>query len=172
MSQQDTLRDAVMEIVNDGERDPVKVVARLSEFYGQKWLLRQIVGIIAIMVAEAQGTGRGRIEPRARTESGLPRVQKASGDFFQSARWVNAEIGWRRLADLTESDCREIAAQYDLLATVAGRHSAWFIEVADRLRDEGALSVGEIIDLLPIPPMASEPLELARADHGTGDDQN
>lgn len=172
MSKQNTLREAVMEVVNDGERDPVKVVARLSEFYGQKWLLRQIVQIIAIMVAEAQGTGSHLLEPRVRTESGLPRVQKASGDFYHSARWVNAEIGWRRVTDLTESDCREIAAQYDLLATVASRHSAWFVEVADRIRDEGALTLGEIRDLLPIAPMTSKPLELARADHGGGDDQN
>jgi hypothetical protein len=169
MSQQFSLREAVLEVMGNGERDPIKIAARLSEFYGEKWMLRQFVNVIAILVAEHQGTGGRRLEAVPPRQSGLPRIQRAGGDFYESARWVNVEIGWRRVADLTEADCREVAAQYDLLATVASRHSAWFVEVADRLRDEGALTLGEIRGLLPIPPMVSKPLELARADHGSDD---
>lgn len=154
----DTLHEAVRAVVLTGCIEPVEIVARLSNFYGQKWLLRQLVNIVATLaITSPTHGGGGRLGVVQRT--GLPRVQKLGAEFLESSRWVNSDIGWRRVSDLTANDCREISRQYDLLASVAVRHRDWFEDTARVLDESGALTVGEIKGELTFPTGAL-PLEI------------
>lgn len=86
---------------------------------------------------------------------GLPRVVKAAGSvksgFWSSSRWISAEVGWKRVADLTADDCRTLAAQYELLTEVAGAQRRWFHEAADAIEARGARTLADVAGELEAP---------------------
>lgn len=163
--QQHTLESAVRAELAAGVRDPVEIVARLSEKHGQTWLLRQLVNVVARIVAGSpavraasaiRATPRRRSPVAAREPArepvkavpGRTRVEKAAadaaGDFFSGARWVSPEVGWKPVLDLTAEDCRTIAAQLKALSDVAARHRAWFEDAAAAIEQEGAATLREV----------------------------
>lgn len=158
-----TLEEAVREELRLGMRDPVEIVARLSERHGQRWLLRQLVNVVARIVtgsaASSKSTGVGTRKPSSSSSTGagakppstaprLPRVRKAAGDvpadFFASSRWISPEAGWKRVLDLTADDCRAIAAQCERLSDLAVRHGRWFSDAASAIEQEGVATLGEV----------------------------
>jgi hypothetical protein len=184
-----TLEEAVRAEVAAGVLDPAEVLARISERYGQTKLLTWIVAVVARIaaggasVSHSASVSGGRSSSRApgvvsgKTERGL-RVRKAAGDvsddFFASARWVSAVVGWKRIADLTADDCRVIAAQYELLANRADEHRRWFVDAAVAIEAEHVATVGEIErELAPPSELTATQAKMlsARAGHERHDAQ-
>ena len=181
-----TLETAVrIELARGETRDAGEITARLVERYGQTWLRRQLVNIVARIIAGGAarstsasiGSGRPSNGPgvsSTRATRSLRRVRKVAGDvaadFLDRARWVSADVGWKRVADLTAADCRAIAAQYELLADRAGEHCRWFTDAAAAIDAEGVETVGEVQRRLTPPSeltAAETKMISARAGHGT-----
>jgi len=164
-----TLEAAVAREVRAGLRDPVEITARLSELYGQAWLLRQFVNLVARIVhAGPAGMPRPAGPPvKSRNPSSTPaprggpiaprlsRVQRAAGaaadGFFASSRWV-PDAGWKRVTDLTASDCRRVAEHCALLADIAGEYGRWFALAAMSIEAHGARTLGDVTQELPPRP--------------------
>lgn len=180
-----TLEEAVRAELAAGVLDPVEILARISERYGQAKLLTWIVAVVARIaaggssVSHSASASGGRSSSRApgvvsgKTERGLPRVRKAAGDiaddFFGSARWVSADVGWKPVADLTADDCLAVAAQYEFLVDRADEHRRWFVDAAAAIDAERVSTVGDLERKLAPPSeltAAQAKMLAARAGHG------
>lgn len=152
LARQTTLDEAVRELVDRGCTEPTAIAASLSEQYGQPWLLRQLVNVIARIAAGGFATIPAHREANQRRDPGVSRVQVAavSQDVFGSSVWVQNR-GWVTLGELSAHDCRVVAAQYGRLAQAAERHRDWFLSAAELVEREGALCLSEVRSLLAPP---------------------
>lgn len=147
-SKQDTLREAVARLVDSGLADPVTITTRLVEEYGQEWLRRQLVNVVAMLAAGGSvSTGHADVK----VVPGVPRVQRAAAgaDVFSGSVWVDGK--WKPLGDLTAKDCRTVSTQYARLAQAAERHRDWFLSAAELVEREGGAILRDVRELLPVP---------------------
>lgn len=147
-----TLHEGVRELVDRGLEHPATILSTLVEQYGEVWLRRQLLSIVAGMTQRSPSVYRARGQMVRR--EGLPRVQKVAGDILERMVWVDGD--WKALGELTSSDCRTVAAQYSRLMEAAGLHRDWFLDAALVIESGGGEVLADVRGQLraPLSPLA------------------
>lgn len=142
-----SLEEAIEQLINLGEKDPIEITRKLRDQYGAEWMRAELLQRDDELIA---GFARNMLGARRRSTEG-PRLDLARarhGEFMLASKWV-PEIGWKKLADLTADDCRAVAAHYRMLARAAGIRADLFDGFAELIEAEGVATLGDVSVALP-----------------------
>jgi hypothetical protein len=149
-----TLEEAITQLVNLGEKDPVTIVEKLLNRHGAEWLREQgafyASDFAAEMARRMLSAGRRSSEIALR-----PGDQVTTAELKVRSYWV-PEQGWKPAAELTPNDLRARALFYERLAHGAMHRAVWCREVADLMEAEGAPKLGKLKAALPPLPSDGE----------------
>jgi hypothetical protein len=152
-----TLEEAIDQLINVGEGDPLTIARKVNNAHDAAWLKDELLAHSEDLIAEIARRKLGAI--RRSAEIALrPGDQHTQADLMIVKAWVPGE-GWKRAADLTPTDCRKRAGFYDVISAAANRRSAWFREIADMMDADNVKTLGGLKRDLPALP-ADDLLEL------------
>lgn len=145
-----TLDEAVAQLVNVGEKDPIVIARKIAKKYDSKWLGTELLALSEDLISEM---ARRKLNSVRRSAELSLRAgdSRANSDLMTVKAWIPGE-GWKRASDLTSEDCRKRASFYDLLSSAAVRRATWFREVANLMDIEGVETLGQLEHELPVLP--------------------
>lgn len=150
------LEEAIEQLINLGEKDPLTIARKLIERNGQEWVEHEVVAraedYIQIIARMRLGTRRRSAEVALR-----PGDERSQIEFRVSSVWVPVD-GWMPASEVTSAMLREKASFYGKLADAAIRRKYWYLEVADLMDAQGAVTLAEYQgDLPPLPGVEETP---------------
>jgi hypothetical protein len=137
-----SLDDAIHEATNErGLTDPHEAAAYILSAKSDAWIGRQMRQFAAAFIAD-------RIRLAYRSE----RNRRGTGEASQT--WKDAhgpgmfvpEVGWKRLPELTEADCRALAVEYRKQSQAFAARAVFFDELADKIAAAGVARVADLGD--------------------------
>ncbi len=144
------LRTAIEEQVAAGQVDPYVIAHTVRTSYGERWLTKQLAAlageIVATYARQAVGSSRRRAEHGF--GSGSEGVRQAVVALQGEGCWVPS-VGWKRHADLTADDCREVAEHYGMIVSAAGIRARRYAAFAELIEAEGVETLGQTSAELP-----------------------
>lgn len=149
-----TLDEAIAQLVDLGEYDPLTIAQKVESRHGREWLAEQLLAYAQEIVQD-----RARHVMRSTTRS--TEVAIRPGDVVSSAvlktkkYWVPGE-GWKPAKDMTPADFEARGRWYQRLSVAHAIMAAWCFEVSGLLRDTGAKTLREFKGTLPELPDAEE----------------
>lgn len=154
------LRDAISQMINLGETDPITITRKLAELRGGNWIAEQLAAhweeIIAEIARQALGSQR-----RAAVESIGNLARKARGthvakrDVMLATVWVPGKM-YVKIGDASPEDLRAAAEYRRRLAEGLVRHAEWCDDLAARMEAAGAKRGRDYkgrLPELPAPPL-------------------
>lgn len=141
------LEEAIAQLIELGEKDPLEIARKLSRQQGDVWLGEQLVAYAESLVAEIARQRLGSMRRSAQ-------VALRPGDTIDSSElklrsfWV-PEIGYKRANDLTPDDLLARAAWNETLALAIWGQARWCRDVAALMVSEGAKVLGRLKAPLP-----------------------
>ncbi len=153
-----TLEEAITQLINLGEKDPLTIVEKLAKRHGDEWLREEA----ALHAHDFSADLARRLLGARRRGSEIalkPGDQVASSELKLRSYWV-PEYGYKRASDLTADDLLVRVRFYNLLERSAAVKAAWLLEVVDLMVAEGAKTLGKLKAALPPLPSGEPPLEL------------
>lgn len=146
------LEEAIGQLIELGEKDPLNIARRVESNYGHDWLVEQLSLYSEQLVAELARQRLGSV--RRRAEAAIqPGDPVSSGEMKLKAIWI-AGYGYKRVADVTAEDLELRASMYRRLAGVMLVRADWCLDVVALMRAEGVLTLGELRADLPVLPPA------------------
>src|SRR5204862_4108185 len=121
------LEQAIEQAISLGYGDPIAIADQIENHYGPEWLTTQLVEHRHDILAELARRRLGSVR-RSKELALRPGDEMASAEMKIAKTWVPGD-GWKRVADLTESDLEAKATWYRSLALAAVRRAAWCEEV-------------------------------------------
>ena len=153
-----TLEEAINQMIELGEKDPLTITDKLAQRHGEEWLREQASlyahDLAADMARHMLGSRRRGSEVALRTGD-----QVSSAELKLRSYWV-PEVGYKPAHQLTADDLLARAAFYDKLESAARQRAAWCREVVDLMVAEGAKTLGKLRAALP-PLPDEETLQVA-----------
>jgi hypothetical protein len=158
-----TLDEAIEQAITLGQKDPIEIVKRLRESFGDEWFAEQVSGYADDFVAEMC---RQRLNAQRRGAiavlSSRAIRDKASSEVMIQSVWIPSQDGYplyKRVADVTAAEWRSRADYLDRLAIGVLKQSRWARDVADLIDGEGVTTTGDLRVALPQLP-ANEDIDL------------
>lgn len=152
------LEEAIEQLINLGEKDPLVIARKLIERNGEEWAQHEVAlraeDYIQIIARMRLGATRRSAEVALR-----PGDERSQIEFRVSSIWIPME-GWLPASAVTAPMLREKAAFYGKLADAAIRRRYWYLEVADLMDAQGAGTLAEYNGDLPPLPAAGDIPEL------------
>lgn len=154
-----TLDEAIDQQVSLGQKDPLTIVAKITELHGVEWLHEQAAFLAPDFAAEIARRKLG--EQRRHFEVALrPGVEISQSEMKTAGMWIpGGDEGvtvWKKAADLTSDDLRARASWYEKFAMGAVKRAHWCREVAGMMEDEGVRTLGKLKADLPQLPGPEE----------------
>lgn len=151
-----TLQEAIEQLVNIGETDPLEIAKKIEKQHDKHWLSSELLAlsedIIPEMARRVIGAQRRSAELALR-----PGDVITSSEMKIRTRWIPGGIGWKKVADLTADDLGKLARWYEKLADASLRRTQWCQEVIALMKDEGVDTLGRLKAALPpLPPAELE----------------
>lgn len=153
------LDEAINQLVELGEKDPLDIARKIEKRYGTEWVQEELSAHAETLIAQMARQRLGAL--RRSAEIALrPGDTIAQGDMKIAKAWV-PNVGWKVAADLTSDDLLVKAAWYERLAGASLRRAEWCREVAGMILTEGVPKLGRL--KAPLPPLPDQPDELEAA---------
>lgn len=154
-----TLDEAIAQMVNLGESDPLTIARKIVEKNDKQWLAKELVAHSDDFISEMARRQLGAV--RRSAELALrPGDQLSSAEMKIAKRWIPG-VGWTRVADLTIDDLEKLAAWYAKLANASLKRTHWCREVVVLMKAEGVETLGKLQAALP--PLPDDMDELGEA---------
>lgn len=148
---------AIEQLINLGERDPQSLTDKLLKQHDEEWVREELYLRREDFITDLART-RMRAIARADELALIPNDPVKSSELQIKRFWIPNE-GWKRGSDLTPGDLDARAAWYENFAKASLRRAQWLRNVAQKLRDAGAETLGDYKE--PLPPLpADDELEL------------
>jgi hypothetical protein len=143
-----TLRDAIQQLVNLGEKDPREILEKLRDRNGDEWLRDEVAELAEEFVLEIarQELGRRR---RASEISRVVQGDNTTGEIKIQSKWIPV-VGYKAIGDLTVADCRAVADHYRQLEHAAGTRFRAYNALANLMEEQGVSLVREVRGVLPL----------------------
>lgn len=137
-----TLSDLIVQLADDGFTDPRQIAEVIMETESRNSVNRLVGPHLAEMIAWYAA----RLCHVSRRQSPAARARRDEADAAPRIRrdnwWVDG-VGWVAREDLTEADCRAIAAHRARLAAGNLAAADRFLACADLIRSLGVATLGE-----------------------------
>lgn len=147
-----TLEEAIAQLIELGENDPLDIARKLEHRYGEEWLTAELAAhreeIVSEIVRQALG--------RRRRSATLPAVIESSGtkrEIMLSPIFIPGE-GWKSLGDCTAEDLVAREQFYLKAAGAMVRWASWCRECVEAMREQGVTKLGKLTGPLPQLPEA------------------
>jgi hypothetical protein len=148
------LHEAIQNLVETGESDPLTIAQKIAKRNDKHWLAKELVALAEDLIAEMARHELGRVR-RSREVALRPGDQLASSEMKIAKSWVPGE-GYKPVAELTETDLLAKAAWYERASYALARRALWCREVVTLMQSEGVAKVGALKAALPVLPEAEE----------------
>ncbi len=144
------LDEAVGNLVELGELDPLVIARKVEQRNGREWLGEELLARAEQIVAEIARQQLGAF--RRSAEVALrPGDEMSQAEMKIAKVWVPEE-GWKVAANLTVEDLIAKAVWYERLMSAAGMRAQWLREVAGMMVEDGVKKLGGL--KRPLPPLA------------------
>lgn len=141
------LDEAIAQLVNLGEKDPLTIARKLASDHGEEWvrdeLLARSEDLLALLARAVLGSQRRSAEMALQ-----PGNIVATSELKLRSYWVPDE-GWKRANELTRDDLLARAHWYDLIAHASSKRAAWLRRVVDLMDKQGVSTLGDVHGELP-----------------------
>ncbi len=147
-----TLEEAIVQLIELGEKDPLDIARKLEHRHGLEWLSEELVSHREEIAAEFARQVLGR----RRRASALPAVIEGTTtkrEVMLASIFIPGE-GWKALGDCTAED---LAAREQFYLKAAGsmvRWASWCRDCIEQMRDQGVEKLGRLKGPLPQLPEA------------------
>lgn len=149
-----TLYEAIEQLVNLGERDPIEIAEKIKTRNDRRWLRDQLEALADDIIADGARRQLGSV--RRKLELALrPGDQLSSSEFRIAKAWVPGS-GYKVAGDLTRDDLLARAAWYETFADASVRRATWCRDVVSLMDAEGVLTLGALKATLPELPAADD----------------
>ncbi len=147
------LEDAIAQQITLGVKDPLEIARSIEKLYGTAWMGEQLRAYAEDLVA---GMARMRLGANRRSAeiALIPGDPVTQAELKTTSFWRPDENGghWMR-ADAVTAEDLEIRARYlDRIARGSLIRAAWYREIADLMRSEGAKTLGKLKAAIPVLP--------------------
>jgi hypothetical protein len=139
-----SLEEAIQQIINLGQHDPLTVTREIEERYEIEWLKEELYALREEFISYL---ARQRINNRRRSAMTALRKGKP-GDLMLAGEWV-PNWGWKRLADWTAADLRSRENYYRKIAGSALLLADWCRQCIEIMETEKAKTLGKVKTPLP-----------------------
>lgn len=148
------LEEAIAQLIELGEKDPLVISRKLVERQGRAWLAGELEAYAEQLVAELARKRLGSLRRSAQVAL-VPGDQVAQGELRLRSFWV-PDVGWKRAADLTVDHLLARAVWNERFASSVLTQARWCRDVAELMVAEGAKTLGKLKAMLPqLPETAS-----------------
>lgn len=141
------LEEAIQQLINVGEKDPLEIARKIGKKYDSKWLAAELTAHAEDIIS---GIARQRLGAMRRSaELALqPGNDNSQNQLRVAKAWIPG-VGWKSASDLTADDLRARAEWYDGLVRASARRAEWCREVAGLMEAEGVETLGKLKAQLP-----------------------
>lgn len=146
------LEEAISQLIDLGEKDPIELARTLGKRYDDKWLAAELLAHSETIVAEM---ARQLLGSRRRSLT-LPAVLKASAtkrDVMLAAIFIPGE-GWKALGDCTAEDLASREQFYLRAASSMVAWASWCRACIEAMREQGVAELSKLKGELPELPEA------------------
>lgn len=149
-----TLDEAIAQLIELGEKDPLTIARKIEERHGKDWLLNEIAARVEDYVSDL---ARRRLSGQRRSAEVALRAgdEVSSSELKIKSFWIPNE-GWIRASDLSATHLRARALWEENLMGAIARRVAWLRDVADLMETEGVKKLGQLKKTLPALPELEE----------------
>ena len=141
-----TLREAIEQLVDLGEKDPREIAAKLRHRHGDDWLAAELFAAADDLVAEV---ARHVLGANRRSSLSLARVAELPKREVMLQAAFLPGVGWVKFGDFAAEDFDRLASTYRKGASALARYAEWCESAAARMREQGASRFRELKGGLP-----------------------
>lgn len=141
-----SLEEAIQQIINLGEKDPLSVARKIDERYDESWLREELFKLRADVVSHL---ARMRINGQRRSAMSGLRRGTAPSELMLVGEWI-PNVGWKKLADWSEADLRSRENYYRKMSASAIRLAEWCHSCIVLMQAEGVRKLGKVKAPLPL----------------------
>lgn len=163
-TQTPSLEDAIRQMINLGENDPITIARKCADLHGGTWVAEQLAAHWEEILAEIARQQIGNERRAAIVSVGGLRARKgrsiAKRNVLLATMFIPSK-GYIALGDATVADLEEAASYRQRMADGLVRWATYYGDLADRLKAQGVDKVSRLKGELP--PLPQERTELGEA---------
>lgn len=142
-----TLEEAIAQLVDLGESDPVELARKLEARYDSKWIDAQLaehrLELVAEIARQFMGSRRRSATKALAVATEAPKREVLLGTVFIPGQ------GHKKIGELTAEDCDARERFYVAAAGTFLRYAGWFASCAVAIRKQGVARLADVRGALP-----------------------
>lgn len=155
-----TLDEAISNLIETGEKDPLTIARKIEQRQGSDWLASELLSLAEDLIVQ-RASSRLNARRRADVVAIRPGAAMVKAELGLETLWVPnllaPGVGARKpMNECTPEDFDAAAAYREAKALTVLRHAGWFREMAARMRAQGADTFADYRGELPELPAPDE----------------
>ena len=145
----DSLEEAIQQLINLGEKDPIVIARKIEERHEADWLRDELYALRQDVISEL---ARNRLNGLRRSAMSALRKGKQPTELMLLGEWIpnhKGGGGWKKLGEWTIADLRSRENYYRKMSETATKLADWCSECVDLMEAEQVKTLGKVKADLP-----------------------